>query len=196
MKIVDHPQRRRELARAAWEVIGRRGLDGASIRQIADAAGWSHATLRHYFRNRDELLGFAFALIGERTKGIIATVADDPPRKAIREALMAALPLSDEDGRLVSVIWFVFSAQAIVNPKLQDEWNRVRDVMLTGLTDLIARAQELGEVDRDLDPRQEAVVLVTTLDGIGLHALAEPAESDDVTIELLDVALERLFGRR
>jgi TetR/AcrR family transcriptional regulator, transcriptional repressor of bet genes len=191
-KQVDHQQRRRELADAVWTVIGRRGLDGASIREVAAAAGWSNGALRHYFRTRDDLLRFAFAVVGERTEERYAAVAGQRPRDAIRNVLLAALPL-DEDGRLECVIWFVFSSQATVNPELQREWTRVREISLRGQVELIERGQELREIPADLDPRLEAELLSASVDGIALHALAEPAPSTDVTIARLDQALERLF---
>lgn len=48
-KIVDHDQRRRELAEAAWKVITEVGIDGATTREIARASGYSTGVLAHYF---------------------------------------------------------------------------------------------------------------------------------------------------
>jgi AcrR family transcriptional regulator len=193
-KQVDHEQRRRELAEAVWQVIGHRGLDGASIRQVAAAAGWSNGALRHYFRTRDDLLRFAFAVVGERTIERYAAVAELPPLDALRSVMMSALPF-DEDGRLECVIWFVFSSQATVNPALQPEWTRVRELSVTRQIALIERGQELGDILPELDPRSEAEMLSATIDGIALHALAEPAPTHEITIARLDKALARLAVR-
>ncbi|WP_285733015.1 TetR/AcrR family transcriptional regulator [Nocardiopsis sp. ATB16-24] len=65
-KIVDHEQRRRELAEALWRIIGEAGPAAVSIRSVAAEAGWSPGALRHYFRTREELLLFAMDLAEER----------------------------------------------------------------------------------------------------------------------------------
>ena len=57
-RIVDVDQRRMELAAAAARVIARAGVDGASMREIANEAGWTTGTLVHYFANKHELLDF------------------------------------------------------------------------------------------------------------------------------------------
>ena len=55
-KIVDHDQRRRELAQAAWNVIADSGIDGATTREIAREAGYSTGVLAHYFERKDDIL--------------------------------------------------------------------------------------------------------------------------------------------
>src|SRR5262252_380065 len=55
-KIVDHDQRRRELAQAAWNVIADSGIDGATTREIAREAGFSTGVLAHYFERKDDIL--------------------------------------------------------------------------------------------------------------------------------------------
>ena len=40
-KIVDHEHRRQELVEAVWRVIGRVGIDGVTIREIAVESGYS-----------------------------------------------------------------------------------------------------------------------------------------------------------
>src|SRR5437879_11279 len=47
---------RDEVARAALEIVDREGLDGLSMRRIADALGVGTMTLYGYFRSKQELL--------------------------------------------------------------------------------------------------------------------------------------------
>ena len=58
-KEVDHQARRRELADAACAVIGRHGLAGATLAQVAGESGWSIGAIRYYFPSKDELLAAA-----------------------------------------------------------------------------------------------------------------------------------------
>lgn len=48
--------RRRQLMNAAVEVIGRHGMDQATVVNIAQEAGLSPGIIRHYFGSKDELL--------------------------------------------------------------------------------------------------------------------------------------------
>ncbi|MEU1164958.1 TetR/AcrR family transcriptional regulator [Streptomyces sp. NPDC005921] len=50
------PARRAEIVRAARDSFAERGYANASLRDIAERAGITHAGLLHHFRNKDELL--------------------------------------------------------------------------------------------------------------------------------------------
>ena len=55
-KIVDHAERRREVLDATWRVIGREGLEAATVRRIAAEAGCSIGVLAHYFQDKEDIL--------------------------------------------------------------------------------------------------------------------------------------------
>ena len=55
-KQVDHDKRRLAFAAAAYRVIARRGLAGATVREIAKEAGFTTGALVHYFPSKDEIL--------------------------------------------------------------------------------------------------------------------------------------------
>ncbi|MGI5338090.1 TetR/AcrR family transcriptional regulator [Streptomyces sp. CA-181903] len=58
-KRVDHEERRRLIAEALWRIASSRGLEGASLRDVAAEAGISLGQLQHYFSGKDEMLVFA-----------------------------------------------------------------------------------------------------------------------------------------
>lgn len=51
-----HGDLRSALVTMAWSVIDRRGIEGFSLRAVADALGVSHAAPAHHFRDKEELL--------------------------------------------------------------------------------------------------------------------------------------------
>ncbi len=65
-KIIDHEKRRKQIAEATWRTILERGMEGATVRNIAQEAGLSLGALRHYFTTQDELLGYAMTLVKEK----------------------------------------------------------------------------------------------------------------------------------
>lgn len=54
-RLVDHDERRADLAAAAIRIMLREGLDGVTVRGVAAEAGFSTGSLRHYFANQREL---------------------------------------------------------------------------------------------------------------------------------------------
>ena len=118
-KLVDHEQRRRELATAVWGVIRRDGLEAASVRKVAETAGWSAGALRHYFSTQSELLNFAMQMVVERIEARVGAL--EPPadaRRAVEQRLHELLPL-DEERRAENEVWLAFSGRALVDPQLR-----------------------------------------------------------------------------
>ena len=72
-KIVDHDERREELARAAVRAIDRLGLEGATMREIAKEAGYSTGILGHYFESKDDIVLGALRFM---ITGTLARLAD------------------------------------------------------------------------------------------------------------------------
>jgi AcrR family transcriptional regulator len=64
-KVVDHESRRRMVAKVAFETMEIVGPEHTSIREIARRGGFSHSLLSHYFRDSDELFGFAYRYLTE-----------------------------------------------------------------------------------------------------------------------------------
>jgi AcrR family transcriptional regulator len=50
-KVVDHEQRRGELAAAVWSLASREGLEAVTVRRVAEEAGWSTGALVHCSRS-------------------------------------------------------------------------------------------------------------------------------------------------
>lgn len=65
-KLVDHDKQRVLVAEAAWRIIRRDGMEQASVRNIAEEAGVSVGSMRHYFSTQSELLRYAMNLVSER----------------------------------------------------------------------------------------------------------------------------------
>ncbi|MFK8850395.1 TetR/AcrR family transcriptional regulator [Streptomyces sp. Ac-502] len=81
-KKVDHEARRREISQALWRIASTRGLEGASLRDVAAEAGISLGRLQHYFRTKDEMLVFALryieTLAQERIRARIEALDGEP----------------------------------------------------------------------------------------------------------------------
>jgi AcrR family transcriptional regulator len=169
-KVVDHEQRRRELAEAVWRVIRRNGVDGASVRTVAQEAGWSAGALRHYFRTQSKLLDFAIELAAEQIRQRVGALelADDP-RRAVEQLLSELLPL-DEERCAENEVWLAFTARALIDPQL-----RVRHAEIDeALRAASLRAVEMLGLPAGRVRTLEAERLHALLDGLALHAAMRP----------------------
>ncbi|CAM5209993.1 HTH-type transcriptional regulator BetI [Ureibacillus acetophenoni] len=92
-KIVNHDERKAQIAKATWIVIARDGLGGASVRSIAKEANLSLGAVRHYFNTQDELLEFAMQLVRQVTERILEhTEKPLPPKEIALNMLMELIP--------------------------------------------------------------------------------------------------------
>ncbi len=166
-RVVDHVQRRRDLARAACAVIARAGIDGTTLRDVAAEAGCTTGMVSHYFTSKDELLVAALdaatAAVGER---IVARVLADP--HDLRAVLAESLPL-DDTRRAEWRVWMAFWGSTVGNPALRREDRGAYAVWRSALDAVLAGTGWPGATRIDA-----AESLMLAVDGIGLHATLDP----------------------
>jgi AcrR family transcriptional regulator len=128
-KIVDHDQRRVELVDATWRIIAQKGLDGATMRDIAAEAGFANGALKPYFPTKDRLLDFAFEHIFAQTnRRMEAAIAGLAGREALRAYCHEILPLDDErlnEARVAIAFWqkaLQDPAKAAVHERSMEQW--------------------------------------------------------------------------
>lgn len=108
-RIVDHDQRRAELAGAAMQLMLREGLDGVTVRGVATEAGLSTGALRHYFATQLELQDYAVRATTVELRNRVLPRVGVPrsapsPVDAIAEVVEELLPL-DEVRREEYALW-------------------------------------------------------------------------------------------
>ena len=193
-KIVDHGARRSALAEAVWRLASRDGLEALTLRDVSAEAGCSTGALHHYFRDKEELLLFAFHTTADRVSRRVAAAAEitGEPLALARALLAEGLPL-DAERRAETRVWFAFLGLALNRPVLaraqRDAYRAWRGLLARTLEE----AQERGELDAALDPEREAAGLVALVDGLAVQASFEPrAISGARQLELVDERLARL----
>ena len=131
---------------AARRVFEAEGLDGASLRAIAAAAGYTPAALYFHFDSKEaiyaEVLRGSLARLGER---MAAAVSEAPgPQDRLRAAAMAFFLFYDENPRDLDLGFYLFRGG--MKPR---GLGRVRDEALNAalaaaLRPIAAAAEELG----------------------------------------------------
>jgi AcrR family transcriptional regulator len=173
-KVVDHEQRRRELGHAVWRVIRRDGVDHASVRTVAEEAGWSPGALRHYFASQSALLAFAMRLVVERIEGRIAALgrAADP-RRAVEQVLYELLPLDDER-RAENEVWLAFTARALIDPELRVQHAEVHDALHRACASAVETLAAAGRANAGTATALQAERLHALTDGLAVHTALRP----------------------
>jgi AcrR family transcriptional regulator len=173
-KIVDHEQRRHELAHAVWRVIRRDGVDQASVRAVAAEAGWSPGALRHYFATQSEMFAFAMRLVVDRIEARIAAL-DRPgdPREAAEQVLHELLPLDDER-RAENEVWLSFTARALIDPELRAQHNEVYDALHQACASALETLSSDGRGGAGPASALQAERLHAVLDGLAVHTALRP----------------------
>ena len=191
-RIVDHDERRREIADALLELIAEHGIAGATIRSVADRCNWSTGVISHYFRNRHALLigGLRRAneLAANRHREISTKIIG---RQAVEAILESVMPL-DKSRLSLNRIFVFFYAEAVVDPVVTQEIERYlakwrRQVFLA-----VKDAQDLNEIDPDLDAEVVARDLVCLADGLTIHALFD----NKIIAKLAETSPIRLWTSR
>jgi AcrR family transcriptional regulator len=193
-KVVDHEQRRGELAAAVWSLASREGLEAVTVRRVAEEAGWSTGALVHYFDDKEKLLRFAFRTVADRVGRRLEQAAErtSDPLELARSQLLEGLPL-DRERQAEIRVWFAFLGLALTRPALARIQRVTYRAWRDRVTDRLREAQERGEIRAGVDCAAEAAALVALVDGLAIQATFEPrALTARRQTELVDAHLDAL----
>jgi AcrR family transcriptional regulator len=182
-KQVDHEERRARIADAVLEVLARGGVEDATVRHVAAAAGVSAGMVQHYFATKDELMRAAL----ERAGAGVQERLGDPgasPRALLRALFEQVLPL-DEQRRREGRVFLSVLAYAAVHPAAGGP---LRDAAGALRAHLAA-----GAGDAALPPATAAAGLLALADGLGVQVLTgQLAAAEALTV--FDAHLDLILG--
>jgi len=173
-KIVDHEQRRREVADGVLKIIAESGVTAVTFRNLSTATGWPVGVLNHYFAHRRDLLLSALTraaeLSAERQRALTVSLTG---REALEAVLDQELPM-DSERIAMSRIFLFFYAEAVNDEEAREIVMKYLRRWRRRVTLSVEEAQEVGEIDADLDARDVAADLIAYNEGLGLHMLLDP----------------------
>ncbi|MEJ3744251.1 helix-turn-helix domain-containing protein [Actinomycetes bacterium KLBMP 9797] len=149
--------RREQLLDAALEVFAGKGVDGASVKDVAQAAGIAPGLLYHYFESKEALVGALLAERGflPRLRELLTSAPDGrPATRALAELLTAFDQLLADNAALMSLFFGTSHARAAMT-ELVGEGQRL-------LGDFLAARVAAGEL-RPHDTRTAAATLFAAI---------------------------------
>ena len=116
-KIVDHEQRRDEIALVACRVLAEYGFDQATIVRIAREAGYTTGMVAHYFDTKQDIIVAALRLILRRIEERLTRIVGRE-RPDLLALLTEALPV-DETRYIECAVWMAFWGQVPADRRLK-----------------------------------------------------------------------------
>ncbi len=195
-KRVDPEERRQAIAGAVYQVIGERGWEAVTLRDVASTAGISMGQVQHYFTTKTDMLMFALSHMRDRVLARLERRLADLPRPVtqrdqVRAAIGVMLPL-DEPGRQEAAVNIAFFSAATGTPEyaklLRDGYAR----QVASATAQFTAAAADGLLNDGVDPAKDAAALYYLIQGL-IGPVLIGQLSPDQALDLLDHQLDRIF---
>ena len=174
-KIVDHAQRRDEIALTACRVVAAHGFGRASMVRIAREAGYTTGMLAHYFDSKQDIIIAALRLILRRIEQRLRRSSADTSRPELLELLLEALPI-DAQRRIECAFWITFWGEVTADRRLK----RINSWMHKEYMRLFERCLEGSWKEWAQWPEgtREQLLrsLVTFINGLTASAVASPGD--------------------
>jgi AcrR family transcriptional regulator len=196
-KIVDHSQRRDEIAHVACQVVANYGFEQATVARIARAAGYTTGMLAHYYESKQDIILAALRLILLRIEERLTRERENGEADLL-EVLSEALAI-DSQRFTECAFYMAFWGQVSADKKLKrlNAWVH-REYMR-----LFARcfAEHWAEWSEWPRPVRDRVLrsVVTFINGLTASAVTSPGDwpaAAQVEQLRLQLDLLRQWGRR
>jgi AcrR family transcriptional regulator len=177
--------RRRQILKAAVQVIAAKGLCDTGIKDVADQAGTSPALVIYYFGTKDALLAETLAFADEhfyaQTAEAVAGMAS--ARDRLVELVRCSCSVGEaEDDFDEWVLWLDLWARAAHKPDVARDRQAMDRRWRTTIAEIVRQGQASGEF-APVDAAAFALRLAALIDGLAvLVVLKDP-----------DVSRERMF---
>ncbi len=148
-------ERRKEIAEVTLQLIASLGLQGTTVKRIAEQVGMEAPSLYAHFRNRQEMLHAALDLLFERIRGSLLTSSDPNMLKRLREISEThASHMADQfEGFVIPIFEFITAPRKSGLSAVAAQGQRG---IIEILAAMVAEGQRQGSIRPDLDPQLAA----------------------------------------
>ena len=193
-------KRRQQLIDATMKCIGRKGLTGTTLSDVASEAGLSQGIVNLHFESKDNLLTETLRSLANEYK----TQFDKALGKSGPHAADRLMALMEHDlrpsicDRRKLAVWFAFWGEVKSRPtyrKICDEYDRYYDEVVADLCNQIIAE---GDYER-ITGRAAAEALTSMTNGLWLSCLLSPQNWDrqlatDAVVSYLQNVFPKHFG--
>jgi AcrR family transcriptional regulator len=167
--------RRSQILEAALVCFAKRGFHQTSMHDISSEAGISVGLIYRYFENKEAVISAMAAMHKEEIQQMLERARQAPSLLESLEILFTAHCCENEP-RLISAFVVDLYAEASRNPHVADLVRDVLETAMAGVRDLIARAPEAQNAERDLTPNELAELIFAVARGMLMLDVLRPQE--------------------
>jgi len=181
-------QRRLQLIDTALAVFAEKGVDGATVKDLSQAAGVAQGLLYHYFRSKDELLEAALErhYFLPELRRITALDRDRPAAEVLLEVVTRLAAMFRQHHLFMRVVL----RESLSNPLVVERLERGRREAVRVLGDYLDSRVAAGEL-RPHDTETTARILAYAV--AAAHLVGTP--SDDFLPALVDTVLHGIIAQ-
>ena len=185
MRIVDHDERRRDIAEVAMDLIAREGLEATTLNRIAQEMGASIRVITHYFADKDSLLLGVYRILAQQGQAPISAVLARDPADLV--GALTALCGGDEATLKRWRVYVAFWDKAARHAQFAAEQRLWIERTLAMIGDVIVA--RTGNVE---NMRQIAMELISLVYGMSIQRTLDPGSW---TSEAITSVIERNVQR-
>ncbi|MBP0450479.1 MULTISPECIES: TetR/AcrR family transcriptional regulator [unclassified Kitasatospora] len=195
--LVDHEERRRQIAEALLRIADTQGLQSASMRAVAAEAGVSLRLVQYYFTTKEGLLLDALARLGTqlqaRMEQWISAAGSPPTPRGVVTAILSCILPTDPESRRITRTYAAYYTLVLSDPEVLEKHGARQPEVLEGfLAKQLRAAQQAGEIASGKDPEMTAAGLLAMVNGLGSSVLGGQ-RTGEAALAVLTHHLDELF---
>ena len=196
-KIVDKAAKRRAILEAAIAVFSQKGYHATKMADIAVAAGMGKGTLYEYFPTKESLPKEIFHLFFERSDDHLRKIEQSglSPIEVVIEGIRLTLTDIDEFVAVTPLCFELLGSKALDQSLgLSESLSVWLDQLSQFFAEAIMLGQSNGQINPDVDAKAFARMLVSAVDGMGMHYSMFQVDADSLNKQFQE--LEALVRQR
>ena len=191
-------QTRQRLLEAAEGEIARRGIEAASLRDIAEAAGYSLGAVYSNFNSKEDLLRELLATHMQKEMDLIREALSDNESESPAESLakLEALLRAMRKDEVLSGLIVEFHLHANRNPTFRQEFYESKNQRLSVLADGLSSLLRRFGVELSIEPQSLAQGFSALWVGFAIQGNEGGGDrAEEVTMFLFDALLSKASPR-
>lgn len=152
--------RKEQIARAALALIASQGMKGLSVASVARRIGLVPSALYRHFKGKEEILEATIELVRDRLSDNIQAIGQEPssPLEQLKSLLIRHIQTIREFRAIPRII---FSDEVFAgHPQRKVRVYTIIQDYLGQVSDLVARGQQVGQINRSLNPGTISVMFL------------------------------------
>lgn len=198
-KIVDKPQRRREIAQAALELFSKKGFTRTSVREIAEACEMAKGSIYDYFANKEDVLEELVSMALADWRDEVSRLRESSllPDQLIRELLANTVSRMAQRNSSLLMFFAFLRRDEPTQPQQERLLTSIQALSAetaATLEEWLNDGIQRGVFSPSICPAQDAAALMGAMDGLFLRHRQglEPYDLSKGLHRFLDVYLDGL----